>query len=393
LLDEIPKLANTAEAYRRLISAPRGAKDLAFDGLGVWRLADGSYLVASKPPGPGASQVDDADEIARHLGQLLLAPISERLRGRKRIILSADSALALVPFELLQVGGRMLIADHDVSYTQSLSMLALLKSRDEEYRRRTERKDLLVMGNAIYETASVASAARSGTTSAGRSADRSGLDIGKMAIRSARDPQGVRRMFESLKVRWSNLPGTETEVGNVAGLFARERTAVFTQRDATEAKLLELNKRQVLRDYRYLLFSAHGYLSMDEPALSSLVLGQWDKTPGTDGYITAAEWPGYDLASDLVVLSACDTGLGKVVQGEGVMGLPYALFVAGNKNTLLSLWPVADASTAEFMTAFFTRLQKGAEQSAALSDTKREFIAGGRFDQAVFWAPFLLYGY
>jgi CHAT domain-containing protein len=69
------------------------------------------------------------------------------------------------------------------------------------------------------------------------------------------------------------------------------------------------------------------------------------------------------------------------------------LFVAGNKNTLLSLWPVVDDSTAEFMTAFFTRLQKGAVQSAALSDTKREFIAGARYGQAVFWAPFLLYGY
>ncbi len=149
----------------------------------------------------------------------------------------------------------------------------------------------------------------------------------------------------------------------------------------------------MLRDYRYLLFSAHGYLSMEEPSLSLLVLGQLDKASGTDGYITAAEWPGCDLASDLVVLSAYDTGVGKVVQGEGVMGLPYALFVAGNKNTLLSLWPVADASTAEFMTSFFARLQKGAAQAIALSDTKRKFIAGAQYGQAVFWAPFLLYGY
>lgn len=361
LLDEIPKLAGTVEAYRRVIAAPGGDKT-------------------------------EAALLARQLGQLLLAPIAERLRGRKRVIISLDGALALLPFETLPVGGRMLIADHDVSYTQSLSMLALLKSRDEEYRGRTERKDLLVMGNAIYEPTVVASAAPSGAAVV-RSADRSGLDIGKMAMRSARDPQGVRGIFASLKFRWSNLPGTETEIAGVAGLFARERTAVFTQRDATEAKLIDLNKRQQLRDYRYLLFSAHGYLSMEEPALSSLVLGQQDRTPGTDGYVTAAEWPSYDLASDLVVLSACDTGLGKVVQGEGVMGLPYALFVAGNKNTLLSLWPVADESTAEFMKAFFTRLQKGATQAAALNDTKREFIAGAKYGHTIFWAPFLLYGY
>jgi CHAT domain-containing protein len=123
------------------------------------------------------------------------------------------------------------------------------------------------------------------------------------------------------------------------------------------------------------------------------VLGQVDKAPGTDGYVTAGEWPGYDLRSDLVVLSACDTGLGKVVQGEGVMGLSYALYVAGNRNTLLSLWPVVDESTAEFMTAFFTKLKTGMAQSEALNRTKREFIAGSRFARPVFWAPFVLYGY
>ena len=88
------------------------------------------------------------------------------------------------------------------------------------------------------------------------------------------------------------------------------------------------------------------------------MLGQVDKVPGTDGYITAAKWPNYDLKSDLVVLSACDTGMGKVIQGEGVMGLPYALYVAGNKNTLLSLWPVVDESTAEFMVIFFQKISR-----------------------------------
>ena len=101
------------------------------------------------------------------------------------------------------------------------------------------------MGNAIYETASAASAAPaawSGTTNVGRSADRSGLDIGKMVIRSARS---ARRSADvrKLEVHMDQSASTETEVVNVAGLFAKERSVVFTQRDATEAKLLELNKR------------------------------------------------------------------------------------------------------------------------------------------------------
>ena len=91
---------------------------------------------------------------------------------------------------------------------------------------------------------------------------------------------------------------------------------MFTKRDATEAKLQELNRSGELAKYKYLLFSAHGYLSTEEPALSALVLGQVNKAPGTDGYVTASEWPAYDLKSDLIVLSACDTGVGKVVQGK-----------------------------------------------------------------------------
>ena len=161
---------------------------------------------------------------------------------------------------------------------------------------------------------------------------------------------------------------------------------------ATEAKLLELNRSKELAKYKYLLFSAHGYLSTEEPALSAVVLGQMNKAPGTDGYVTASEWPAYDLKSDLIVLSACDTGVGKVVQGEGVMGLPYALYVAGNKNTVLSLWPVVDESTAEFMTSFFGKLKAGVPQVKALNDTKREFLNGKKFDKPAFWAPFIMYG-
>ena len=108
--------------------------------------------------------------------------------------------------------------------------------------------------------------------------------------------------------------------------------------------------------------------------------------------MTASEWPAYELRSDLIVLSACETALGKVVQGEGVMGLPYALYVAGNRNTLLSLWPVVDESTATFMTRLFAQLGAGKSQVQALSDTKREFLAGGKYAAPVFWAPFVLYG-
>jgi CHAT domain-containing protein len=139
------------------------------------------------------------------------------------------------------------------------------------------------------------------------------------------------------------------------------------------------------------LFSAHGYLAQNS-ALSSLVLSQLGNPPEIDGYVTASEWPLYDVKSDLTVLSACDTGVGRTQAGESVMGLPYALFVAGNKNTLLSLWPVDDDATAEFMRRFFTKLKAGASQPDALRQTKQEFTQHPQWSAPRFWAAFVLYG-
>jgi CHAT domain-containing protein len=242
------------------------------------------------------------------------------------------------------------------------------------------------MGGALYETAaeSALRGAPRGTPSA--------VDIGAFVRRNAGDARGVQRAFDLLDIKWPDLPGSANEVDRVAGQFPGQPVTVLKQGQASEAKLLELNGTRELAAYRYLLFSTHGYLSTEEPALSAIVLSQRDKAPGSDGYVTASEWPAYELRSDLIVLSACETGLGKVVQGEGVMGLPYALYVAGNRNTLLSLWSVVDDSTADFMARLFAQLGSGKGQVQALNDTKREFIAAGKYAAPVFWAPFVLYG-
>jgi CHAT domain-containing protein len=85
--------------------------------------------------------------------------------------------------------------------------------------------------------------------------------------------------------------------------------------------------------------------------------------------------------------------LGDAISGEGVMGLPYALYVAGNKNTILTLWSISDEVTVEFVTSFFRKLKAGVGQVEALTATKREFIdKGGDYSKAKYWAAFVLYG-
>jgi CHAT domain-containing protein len=98
---------------------------------------------------------------------------------------------------------------------------------------------------------------------------------------------------------------------------------------------------------------------------------------------------------DLAVVSACDSGVGAWLSGEGILGLPFALYVAGNRSTLLALWPVYDDSSAEFMARFFARLKQGQPLGRALSATKKEFAtgaAGEKLRAASFWAGYSLFG-
>lgn len=144
-------------------------------------------------------------------------------------------------------------------------------------------------------------------------------------------------------------------------------------------------------EYHYLHFAAHGYHSTQVPALGSLVLNQVGNAPTADCFVTAVERPAFSLASDLIVLSACDPEVGDVAQGEGAMGLPDALFATGNRNTLLTLWPIIDPTTTEFVKKFFARTARGEPQARLLTGTKCEFLAWP-LARPVFWAGFVLYG-
>lgn len=168
-------------------------------------------------------------------------------------------------------------------------------------------------------------------------------------------------------------------------------TDVLLGSDATEARLRRLDAEGGLQQYRYLLFATHGLLNADVPLLSAIVLGREGAADPNDGLVTALEWTGLRLSSELTVLSACDTGLGRDMPGEGIMGLPYALFVAGNRQTLLTLWPVPDRSTARFVARFFEWLAQGLAAHEALMRTKREFVRDRPGSERV-WAGFVLYG-
>lgn len=327
-------------------------------------------------------------ELSSYFGKTLIEPILPTIADKKKIIISPDGPLAFLPFEVFRINNKLLIENYDLSYIQSLSMLNLLKDRKFEYKNLTSRKDLLAVGGAIYSL----------DASSQRNKSRSRvLDVNAQKastfISSVRGSESVQEAMSMLNADWSDLPGSEKEVKAVAAIFGSKSADVLIRAQASEQGLQDLNKKNELRNYKRLLFSTHGYLSPTDPNLSAIVLSQNNKSSLADGYLTVSEIPSYNLRSDFIFLSACDTGLGKVVQGEGILGIPFALYIAGNVDTIMTLWPIDDDSTAEFVKRFFTKIKNGISENAALSQTKREFISDNKYMQPVFWAPFILYGY
>lgn len=235
----------------------------------------------------------------------------------------------------------------------------------------------------------------------------------------ARGGSGGQRRSNALSSTqiWSPLPGTAAEARQVAPLL--RVPAPITGQAATAAFILETRAPRVLHIATHGFFlpdqpqaflppgsgpaasraTASGPAAPEDPLLrSGLALAganQPEADPSDDGYLTAAEVTGIDLdGTELVTLSACETGLGDVRSGEGVYGLQRALTVAGSRSTLLSLWKVDDVATAAFMADFYTRLKAGEGRADALRNTQSFFRSHTNplFRDIAVWAAFQLTG-
>jgi CHAT domain-containing protein/Tfp pilus assembly protein PilF len=186
------------------------------------------------------------------------------------------------------------------------------------------------------------------------------------------------------------LFGSEAEVLNIDSIISTRgyKTSVHLKKDANE----EIVKSPELANYKYLHFATHGVVDEEKPELSKIYL-----TPvhDEDGDLYSGEIYNLNIKADLVTLSACETGLGMVSKGEGIIGLTRALLYAGSNNVLVSLWSVSDRSTAQLMITFYKNLldvQHKTNYAAAIKFSKLELIKGGQFSHPYFWAPFILIG-
>ena len=298
------------------------------------------------------------------LSQYLLQPVSTMLAGKKRLVVVADGALHRLPFEALLLPGTpaqgdlrklpYLIRRFAISYAPSASVLAELQ--DEQ--RAGASRGFIAFGDPVYEQR-----AESGVASALRAG-------------------GVGR------VNLQPLPHSREEISGIAKLFADEERAVFFAEDATEENVKAPER---LSRYRMVHFSTHGYVNEARPRFSGLLLSSpQTNRQGEDGLLSAYEVFNLKLQADLVVLSACETGLGKEVKGEGLMSLMRAFMYAGASSVVISLWNVNDESASDLMIRFYRHLKTGMSKGEALRQAQLETIDDNGFP--FFWAPFILVG-
>jgi CHAT domain-containing protein len=167
------------------------------------------------------------------------------------------------------------------------------------------------------------------------------------------------------------------------------KTDLYEGLKAQKAVLLKKD----LTPYRSCVFATHGYFGKDLPGIKEpvLILTLPNQPEGQDGFLRMSEVMGLRLNADMVALTACQSGLGRVISGEGAMGMGRAFQYAGAKSVLMSLWSVAESSSVDLVTSFFKHLREGKNKLEALKLAREEIRKAG-YDHPFFWAPFILVG-
>ena len=306
---------------------------------------------------------------AQALHATLVAPMAPLLAGAQRLCVVADGALQLIPFgALMDKDGKYLAERMVVSSTPSLSLA--LASRGPR-----PKPDLPALVVAAPETGAVQVPG-----------DERGayLPIRGMylPVRGAYLPiRGEGEVSDALtSMAAVPLPGARAEGEAVAKQFAGAK--LLSGQEATKAALLEQG-----RTCDILHIATHGYADPEVPEFSGLLFaGSGDKPYEV---LTAQEVYLWDLRARLVTLSACQTGLGKTVEGEGLLGLTRAFIYAGAQDVVCSLWPVSDESTQKLMEAFYAALQRGVTVEEALTEAQRSLLADPATSHPFYWAAFV----
>ena len=323
---------------------------------------------------------------ATALAEAVLAPAAEHL-GRGRLVVIPDGALHAVPFAALPrpapgrrpLAERPLIADHEIVVLPSASVLAL--QRRFLASRPPARRTLAVIADPVFraDDPRLAGALTAGSPAVSPSQPSQPFD-GHLS-RAARDLD-----LTSLK----RLRHSRDEAAALAAMVPEADRLVALDFDASRETVTSGR----LGEFQIVHIAGHGLLNTVHPSLSGVVLSLYDEQGRPrNGFVRAHELRELDLSADLVVLSACRTGLGREIAGEGVLGVTRGLLLAGARRVVVSHWDVDDEATAELMVRFYTGMRRdGLTPAAALRAAELSMLGDAAWSAPAHWAAFSLHG-
>lgn len=327
-------------------------------------------------------------EAANEMGRVVLGPLASEL-GSKRLIVVADGALQYIPFAMLPIPGsgpagstdyRPLIIEHEVVSLPSASTLAV--QRRELAGRKLAPNNIAVIADPVFnhdDKRVVSKSQREQEPTAERVEDAAATRTLEHLAAGAQDGARIPR-----------LPYTRLEAEQILAVAPKVANLKAVDFKANLATALGGE----LRKYRYVHFATHGYIDSESPALSAVVLSLFDERGAPqDGLLKTQEIYNLDLSAELVVLSACQTGLGKEIKGEGLVGLTRGFMYAGAARIIVSLWNVSDKGTADLMSRLYRgMLRDGLRPTAALRVAQLELLRQKQWRSPYYWAAFVQQG-
>lgn len=309
----------------------------------------------------------------RALYETLLQPVQSQLAGAQRLIIIPDGQLCYLPFEALLTRDTnthdytklpYLIRDYEISYHYSASLW------------HAAAQTVPRMATGFVGFAPVFS---------------DSAQSGYVLAHHTQDPQyaSVRAITLAGK-RYGALPHSENEVATIAQLFKQkgQNSAGYFHLRATEA-----NFKQALPRYRFIHIATHGLLNETQPKLSGLLFSQTaDSAQAEDGILYSGETYNLNTNAELVVLSSCESGVGQLVQGEGLLALTRGFMYSGVPNLVVSLWKVYDKHTSDFMLAFYQGLLQEKGFGASLRAAKLNMLYNSSTAAPAKWSAFVLVG-
>jgi hypothetical protein len=364
---------------------------------------------------------------AAALSQLVLGPAAEQL-GTKRLLIVADGALEYLPFGALPMpksqGGEKedgktagkspdhsvpLIIEHEIVNLPSASTLAILRRETSD--RPAPAKMVAVLADPVFTAddprvqGKVPNGMKRSKVNSSSSTSSLIPISSHSLVSTSPHPQGtdspapasdLHRVFRDAGI----LRGGGLDISRL--FFSRQEAeailAVTPQGDNMKALDFEASRATAtspeLSQYRIVHFATHGLLDSEHPELSGLVLSLVDEQGRPqDGFLRLHDIYNLNLPADLIVLSACNTGLGKEIRGEGLVGIVRGFMYAGAARVVASLWKVDDEATAELMKRFYQHmLQSGMTPAAALRAAQQDMWQQKKWHSPYYWAGFLLQG-